>query len=95
MNTALKVFIAKKNHRYAIPSKSSRVCKNSFSNTRKYSIKVWEEEIEKKGTRLPLSNGLSAISWGYSLRKILLVHGCESRATQVSDFAEKFVEAGF
>jgi alpha-beta hydrolase superfamily lysophospholipase len=42
-----------------------------------------------------LSYGLSAISWGDSPRNILLVHSWESRATQVSGFAEKFVEAGF
>lgn len=96
MNIALKVFITKNRIIGTLfPQKAAESAKTLFLTPRKYPIKAWEDEIEKKGTRIQLSNGLSAISWGDSERKILLVHGWESRATQVSGFAEKFVEAGF
>lgn len=96
MSIALKVFVTKnKIIGTLFPQKAAESAKTLFLTPRKHPIKAWEEEIEKKGTRLNLSNGLSTISWGDSPRKILLVHGWESRATQVSGFAEKFVEAGF
>jgi pimeloyl-ACP methyl ester carboxylesterase len=96
MNIALKVFVTKnKIIGTLFPQKAAESAKILFLTPRKYPIKTWEEEMEQKGTRLQLSLGLSAISWGDLPRKILLVHGWESRATQVSGFAEKFVEAGF
>jgi esterase/lipase len=96
MNIALKVFITKNKIMGTLfPQKTAESAKTLFLTPRKYLIKAWEKQIELKGTRRKLSNGLSAICWGDSPQKILLVHGWESRATQVSGFAEKFVEAGF
>lgn len=51
--------------------------------------------MEKKGKRVCYGSGLSAITWGDSERKILLVHGWESRATQVSGFVEDLVKNGY
>ncbi len=96
MDIALKVFTTKNKIKGTLfPQKTAESAKTLFLTPRRYPIKAWEEEVEKKGTRLPLQNGLSAISWGDSRRKILLVHGWESRATQVSGFTEMFVESGF
>jgi esterase/lipase len=96
MNISLIVFVTKnKIIGTLFPQKAAESAKTLFLTPRKYPIKAWEEEVEKRGLRLQLSNGLSSISWGNSPRKILLVHGWESRATQVSGFADKFVEAGF
>ena len=51
--------------------------------------------MEEKGKRVSYGPGLSAITWGDSERKILLVHGWESRATQVSGFVEDLVKSGY
>lgn len=96
MSIVLKIFFIKnKIIGTLFPQKTAKFAKTLFLTPRKYPIKAWEDEIEKKVTRLQLSNGLSAISLGDSPRKILLVHGWESRATQISGFAEQFVETGF
>lgn len=74
------------------------VAKNAaslFLTPRKFPLKPWEREMEGNGHRHELGQGLSAISWGTSARKILLVHGWESRATQMSGFAESLVLAGY
>jgi pimeloyl-ACP methyl ester carboxylesterase len=96
MNLALKLFVTKNKIIGTIfPSKAAESAKELFLTPRKYPIKAWEQEKESLGKRLKLSNGLSAITWGNSDRKVLLVHGWESRATQMSGFVENLVEAGF
>ena len=96
MNLAFKLFVAKnKIVGRLFPRKTAQTAQMLFLTPRRYPLKAWEEELENKGQRLKLNNGLSAIRWGESTRKILLVHGWESRATQVAGFAEQFVAAGF
>lgn len=96
MNLALKLFVSKnKLIGTLFPRKTAQTAKMMFLTPRKFPLKAWEQELEKKGQRITLSNGLSAVSWGQSARKILLVHGWESRATQVAGFAEHFVSAGY
>lgn len=69
--------------------------KTLFLTPRRFKVKPWEIEQEKKGCREVFSNGLSLIRWGQSTRKILLVHGWESRATQMSGFVDSLVAQGF
>ncbi|MEH6557335.1 MAG: alpha/beta hydrolase [Oceanicoccus sp.] len=58
-------------------------------------MKSWEEEKEQQGERVSLSNGLSAIKCGNSKQQLLLVHGWESRATQMAGLVDAIVDAGF
>lgn len=66
-----------------------------FTRPRRLPVKSWEVEMENRGRRVAYGSGLSAITWGESERKILLVHGWESRATQVSGFVEDLVKSGY
>ena len=51
--------------------------------------------MEARGRRAEIGCGLSAISWGESERKILLVHGWESRATQMSGFVDSLLNLNY
>jgi len=96
MDLAFKFLVAKNTIMGTLfPKKTAESAKKLFLTPRKFPVKSWEEALEKTGTRLTLNNGLSAISWGNSRRKILLVHGWESRATQMAGYAEDLVAAGF
>lgn len=77
------------------PYIAARQARELFLTPKKFPIKHWELEMEEKGIRTDAVNGLSTISWGKSDRKVLLVHGWESRATQLSGFVEYLVSAGF
>lgn len=66
-----------------------------FLSPRKFPLKDWEETAESKGERLFFGPNLSAIRWGHGPHKILLMHGWESRATQMYSIAEPLVAAGF
>lgn len=96
MNMAFKLFVAKNTLMGTLfPEKAAESAKTLFLTPRKYPMKDWEQALEQKGERITLSNGLSALRWGQSERKILLVHGWESRATQMAGFVEPLVKAGF
>ena len=82
-----------------------------FLKPNRFAIKVWEHEAEQVGMRFELSEELSAIRWAKSESKydklltntepskkgkqILLVHGWESRATQMYGLVKGFVEQGY
>jgi esterase/lipase len=77
------------------PYIAARHARDLFFTPKIFPLKHWEIEMEEKGIRTDAGHGLSTISWGKSGRKILLVHGWESRATQLSGFVEYLVSAGF
>ena len=77
---------------------------------KRYAIKDWEKEAEKAGTRFNLSEGVSAIRWSQRSmhnqivsndaapedpKQILLVHGWESRATQMYGLVTGLVKQGY
>lgn len=96
MNTALQLFKAKNRVVGSIlPAYTAGQARELFLTPRKYPLKPWELEMEKQGRRIDLGMGLSAISWGKSERKILIAHGWESRATQMSGFVEALLSRGF
>lgn len=66
-----------------------------FLSPRKFPMKEWEETAEKLGTRISFSKELSAIRWGSSDKRILLMHGWEGRATQMYSIAAPLVELGY
>lgn len=96
MNIAFKVFVTKnKIMGRLFPQKAAEAARDLFLTPRKYPIKNWEQNKEIQGERLTLSNGLSAIRWGEADKKVLLVHGWESRATQMAGYVEDIVSEGF
>jgi pimeloyl-ACP methyl ester carboxylesterase len=96
MNLAFKIFVMKNTIMGSLfPARSAESAAILFLTPRKYPLKSWEEEKEQQGERLSLSNGLSAIKWGESSQRVLLVHGWESRATQIAGFIDVIVDAGY
>lgn len=96
MNMAFKLFVAKNTLMGTIfPGKAAESAKSLFLTPRKYPLKDWEQTAEQAGERITLTNNLSALRWGKSARKILLVHGWESRATQMAGFVDPLVQEGF
>lgn len=96
MNLALAIFRIKNRVMGAIrPQLTINQAKELFLTPRKFPVKKWEHELESKGVRTKLENGLSVITWGQSKRKVLLVHGWESRATHMSGFVDHLLEKGF
>ena len=75
-----------------------------FLTPQRLEIKKWEEEAEKLGVRFNLSAQVSAIRWspGSVLsqatsedKQVLLVHGWESRATQMYGLVSGLVKQGY
>ena len=96
MNLALKIFRTKNRVMgFVRPQSTIHQAKELFLTPRKFPVKDWEKKQESSGVRTKLENGLSVISWGQSARKVLLVHGWESRATQMSGFVEPLLKQGF
>ncbi len=78
-----------------MPEKVARDTARLFLTPRLFPLKEWEKEAEKKCRRHTFGDGLSAARWGAGIRRILLVHGWESRATQMYGIASALVENGF
>jgi pimeloyl-ACP methyl ester carboxylesterase len=92
------------------PSWVAKKASIKFLSPKRYEIKEWEKEAEKAGTRFNLSEGVSAIRWSQSPmhnqivsndaasddpKQILLVHGWESRATQMYGLVKGLVKQGY
>lgn len=96
MNMALALFRARNRILGTLfPSVAASQAKGLFLSPRKFPVKDWEIQMEKRGKRVTYGKGLSALAWGQSERKILLVHGWESRATQMSGFVDGLVNSGY
>ena len=80
---------------YLMPTKVAKQNADLFLTPRKYPRKDWEEAAEKTGQRCEFSGNLSAIRWGESKNKILLMHGWEGRATQMYGIAKPLIEQGY
>lgn len=96
MNIALSLFRAKNRVMgFVRPEATVDQAKELFLTPRLHPLKGWEKVKEEEGRRIGLENGLSAIAWGDSNRKVLMVHGWESRATQMSGFVDDLLHRGF
>jgi len=86
------------------PNWAAKNAVSKFLTPQRLEIKKWEEEAEKLGVRFNLSAQVSAIRWSPDLaldektsegRQILLVHGWESRATQMYGLVSGLVKQGY
>ncbi len=96
MNIALSLFRARNRVLGTLfPEKAAESASKLFLSPRKFPLKAWEKKMESRGRRILLDSGLSVISWGDAPRKILLVHGWESRGTQMSGFVDALLAVGY
>jgi len=92
------------------PNWAAKNASLKFLRPNRYEIKAWEKDAEQAGTRFNLSEQVSAISWSPSSepkdtkandvapddgKQILLVHGWESRATQMYGLVKGLVKQGY
>ena len=66
-----------------------------FLTPRRLPARQWEKIPEEKCDRTGFGDGLSAARWGRGSKKVLLMHGWESRATQMYNFVPGLVDLGF
>ncbi len=105
MNHALAIYRLKNQLGSVIaPNWTARNAAKTFLTPRRFESKEWEEIAEKKGIRFQLSDGISAIRWlpepvsdqqKSTGMQILLVHGWESRATQMYGLVDALVNQGY
>ncbi|MCP5162049.1 MAG: alpha/beta hydrolase [Hahellaceae bacterium] len=96
MNIGFEIFKAQNRILgYMLPDRTAKKAADLFLTPRKHPLKPWESTKEAEGKRILLDGGLSAIAWGNAKRQILLVHGWESRATQLAGFVDSLVALGF
>jgi pimeloyl-ACP methyl ester carboxylesterase len=84
------------------PSRTVKKAGTLFLTPKRFPIKDWEVEAEKLGQRFMLDENISAIRWHANSdhkrdnqKQILLVHGWESRATQMYGVAKQLLSTGF
>lgn len=78
-----------------MPNHIAKFNANFFLTPRNFKLKEWEHEAEASCERLSFGDGLSAACWGSGERKVMIVHGWESRATQMYAFVDPLVAAGY
>lgn len=66
-----------------------------FLTPRRLPLKQWEIDLEQECRRVTFAKDLSAAVWGQSDKKVLLVHGWESRATHMSALVQPLVDSGY
>jgi len=88
------------------PNWAAKNASIKFLRPNRYAIKVWEQEAEQAGTRFNLTEEVSIIRWPQNVnandaksadngKQILLVHGWESRATQMYGLVKGLVQQGY
>jgi len=82
-----------------LPGKVAAESVDLFLSPRKYPLKPWEEQAELTAQRVSFGDSygepLSALKWPGGDKRILLMHGWESRATQMSRIAESLSQQGY
>lgn len=66
-----------------------------FLTPRNPPLKHWELELEASCQRVEFSTELTAAVWGSGDKKVLIMHGWESRATHMYSLVEPLVKSGF
>ncbi len=104
MNYALAMFrLSNQMGSIFTPAKTIEKAGRMFLTPKRQEIKDWEQQAEQQGQRFKLNEDISAIRWlpenesgqADARKQILLVHGWESRATQMYGIAKKLLSQGF
>ncbi|ARU58920.1 MAG: alpha/beta hydrolase [Pseudomonadales bacterium] len=106
MNMAMQMFRSKNTVLGLLTPTSTAIrARDLFLTPRKHPLRDWEEVKEAQGRREILDSGISVIHWrptdepsekvAKPAPKILLVHGWESRATQLAGFVDPLLHKGF
>ena len=97
MNVGLKAFRARNRVMgMLLPDKVALAAADMFLTPRSSQPKPWELSLEERGKRQQTPSGISVISWGEERHKrVLMVHGWESRATQLGVHIDKLCAAGY
>ena len=83
------------------PSRTAEKALHRFIRPRRFQPKAWEQEAESIGTRFQINNQISAIQWqpktsvAEENKSLLLVHGWESRATQMYGMVPSLLTLGY
>lgn len=77
------------------PQIVARQAAQLFLTPKRFPVKEWEKKAESGCERIPFGNGLSAARWGNGREKILIMHGWESRATQLYSLVPDLIGCGF
>ncbi len=78
-----------------MPETVARANANLFLSPRRFKLKDWELNAEQSCRRVKFGEELSAACWGNGDKKALLVHGWESRATQMYELVKPLVAKGY
>ncbi len=85
-----------------LPGKVAEDHVKLFLSPRRFPLKDWEEKAELNGERISFGaefgNNLSALRWGErdeSKKRVLVMHGWESRATQMQALAQPLIKQGY
>jgi len=101
MNLAYALFRLKNQISSVIrPKNTAHKMAHMFLNPNQRPLKPWEQKAEQAGTRFQLTEHVSAIRWTPTTRqqlpkRILLIHGWESRATQMYGLVPDLLAQGF
>lgn len=101
MNLAMRLFkIRNQVLSIVSPGVAARLAAPIFLTPRRRQLKPWEKLAEDSGHRFNLDENISAICWtpdtpSHTQKKVLLVHGWESRATQMYGFVPMLLQQGY
>jgi len=101
MKIAMKLYKTKNQLlSFISPTKAANQAVSIFLNPRRSQPKPWELKAETSGQRFKLNQQVSAIRWvpesnDRQKKQVLLVHGWESRATQMYGFVPNLLKQGY
>ncbi len=100
MNAALTLFRFKNQLSGIIaPQYTAQKMATMFLNPKKNPLKAWEEQAENNGKRFTINEHISAITWDAkdhkNPKRLLLIHGWESRATQMYGLVPELLQQGY
>ena len=80
---------------FLLPNYTAGKARDLFLTPRRFPLKSWENEAEQLGERKSYDGKFSAITWGKGDKTVLLMHGWESRATQLYRLVQPLLDQGY
>lgn len=95
MNTMTLVRLSNQILGRIAPQTTANKMAKLFLTPRNPPLKQWEQDLDANCERVTFSGDLNAAIWGSGDKKVLLMHGWESRATHMYSLVEPLLESGF